>query len=130
VKSECIKRRVNCKNLALGCVEVLPLDELEDHLEKTCTKRVVECRLECGTKVVCDKRTDHEVGVFRVVRYLPRLSRFALFCQRNHCIMRLAVCRRGCGEWVFMKEEDKHFEVCVKRIVEVCGLVFMLIGMI
>jgi hypothetical protein len=54
---------VNCKNLALGCVEVLPLDELEDHLEKTCTKRVVECRLDCGTKVACDKRTDHEVGL-------------------------------------------------------------------
>lgn len=63
VATECPKRRVNCSNLALGCVEVVPLDELQEHLEKLCKKRVVECRLDCGIRVACDNRTEHEVHI-------------------------------------------------------------------
>ncbi len=61
VRDECCRRATNCGNLALGCVAVLPFDEVEEHMEKACTKRVVECRLDCGLRFMYDKRSDHEV---------------------------------------------------------------------
>ena len=65
VKNECVKRLVNCKNLILGCVEVVPLDEMGDHLARACKKRVVECRLDCGQRFLCDTRHAHEVSTWR-----------------------------------------------------------------
>ena len=60
--NECVKRPANCGNLALGCVAVIPWDEVEDHMARLCVKRMVSCRLECGLVFPYDSRSAHEVG--------------------------------------------------------------------
>ena len=60
--------------------------------------------------------------VENVVHWQPRptqMSCHGVFWQTTKCVMRLADCRWGCGETVFVKEELAHFAVCTKRTVEV-----------
>ncbi len=86
MKVECVKRLVNCPNLSQGCLETVPLDEVDEHVLKSCRKRVVECRLDCGLRFACDRRHEHEVRMLVCVCSLGDV----------HAYLRACVCFHAC----------------------------------
>eukprot|EP00949_MAST-11_sp_MAST-11-sp1_P002908 g2908.t1 len=102
----------------LGCGRLMPKEEIVEHENNDCPKRIVDCRLGCGIKGMwAEERQAHEEKECR-----KRRVKCALFCSEmvpedemsSHCLK----CGYGCGVELPMPEMDDHkANDCVKRIV-------------
>lgn len=96
MEKQCVKRLVDCPRMYLGCRDRMKQDRVDFHLKFRCQKRLVLCRLECGAKLLFDKRPLHE---------------------ETECLERMMDCTLQCGAWIAYRKERQHMRECKHRIV-------------
>lgn len=128
--NKCEQRRVPCRFIERGCREMVIVSEKTLHEECHCKKRMIECRLQCGQRVLYDYVLEHEA-----LHCPERIVSCPLGCPatlkaneavvhiRKQCLNRLLSCDGdpcvnpgGCGDQVVAKDmafHEKH--LCRKR---------------
>ncbi|OWZ22820.1 hypothetical protein PHMEG_0002411 [Phytophthora megakarya] len=97
----CPTRRVACPNFQYGCQEQLLFQDCEHHLIHHCRKRVMECRLSCGSSVRVDELDVHESA---------------------QCPLRIVTCDLGCHAIFTASFAKTHrLHECPKRFITCTG---------
>ena len=116
---ECVKRILPCP---LACGVCMPADAIDEHVEKICPEKVVEC--ECGESMERKDIQEHKKWwcthrFVRCVRCGERVKEYELDQHENEtCARRIILCKSGCGTAIRLDLEAEHNEkVCPRRIV-------------
>ena len=82
-----------------GCGEWMMIEEMKDHAEERCPKRMLPCELGCG--------------LFLRAEFWERVRAAH---EENECTKRMVLCPQGCGRQVVFEDLDSHCnKECAKR---------------